>query len=185
MTAPAAIRATYADFKHVKTRGVLQIVCEVPIAAAQHALDVLGVPDPATERWVAIALLNTDTAAQAESPGLQTPVPPAEPPRASDAGAAPHAKKERRPFHALPLSQQCAIRCQEPAFLRWAIRFVPLTYEEDVSTIDEERIAACVRSRLSIKSRAELDTNPEAAAKWRVLETEFKLAHGLLPERRG
>ena len=56
--ASAAIKAAYADFKHIKTRKVLQIVLEVPAEQAEAALAMLGFPVAGSERWVAIALLN-------------------------------------------------------------------------------------------------------------------------------
>lgn len=62
--ADAAIKATFADFKLVKTRGVAQLVLEVPLEHANAALDALGgVPLPDKERWCAIARL-TDEAAR-------------------------------------------------------------------------------------------------------------------------
>ena len=55
---PAAFSATYSDFKIVKTRDTAQFIFEVPLKAADHALNVLGgVPQPMEERWVAIARL--------------------------------------------------------------------------------------------------------------------------------
>ena len=86
----AAIKATYADFKHIKTRKVLQIVLEVPAEQAEAALQMLGFPVAGTDRWVAVALLNEQ-----------------------------HQTKERVPFYQLPLPKQAAIKCQDEAFCQW------------------------------------------------------------------
>jgi hypothetical protein len=57
---PAAVQGSFADFKLVKTRKTAQIIIEVPIEQADQALAALGgLPQPATEAWVAIARLET------------------------------------------------------------------------------------------------------------------------------
>lgn len=51
-----AIQATFADFKVIKGRKVAQLVMEVPLEGANHALQALGgVPQPQSEQWVGIA----------------------------------------------------------------------------------------------------------------------------------
>lgn len=58
MDKPAAFSATYSDLKLIKTRKVVQFVFEVPLEAAEHAMNVLGgMPSPMTENWFAIARL--------------------------------------------------------------------------------------------------------------------------------
>jgi len=58
MDKPAAFSATYSDLKLIKTRKVVQFVFEVPLEAAEHAMNVLGgMPSPMTESWFAIARL--------------------------------------------------------------------------------------------------------------------------------
>jgi hypothetical protein len=59
MSDPAAVfSAAYADWKLIKTRGVVSISFEVPIEAAGHAYNVLsGMPSPMDEKWFAIARL--------------------------------------------------------------------------------------------------------------------------------
>lgn len=56
----AAFRASFHNMKNVMGRGVVQIVCEVPLEQAHQVIDILGWPDPANPKWVAIALLNED-----------------------------------------------------------------------------------------------------------------------------
>lgn len=57
MTDAAAIRATYSDWRPVKSRKVLQLVMEVPIEQTEQVLQTLGAPMPDREMWVAIARL--------------------------------------------------------------------------------------------------------------------------------
>lgn len=58
----AAFRATFHNTKNVLGRKVLQIILEVPIERSVEVHSVLGWPDPATEKWVAVALLKPDAA---------------------------------------------------------------------------------------------------------------------------
>lgn len=91
MTA-AAFKATYSDWKLVKTRGVIQIVFEVPLAEADLAYKVVGgMPNIAAESWFAIARLDPDQAAK---------------PR-------PKVAVEKR------LTQQAGICCADPVFRRF------------------------------------------------------------------
>jgi hypothetical protein len=49
----------FTDFKLVKTRNVAQVIVEVPIEAADHALATLGgLPRADQSPWVAVARLN-------------------------------------------------------------------------------------------------------------------------------
>jgi hypothetical protein len=62
MNEPSAIKATFADFKIVKTRKLAQLIFEIPIEQADSALAALGgIPRSDAERWVAIALLVQQT----------------------------------------------------------------------------------------------------------------------------
>lgn len=53
----AVIQASFTDIKNVKTRGVCQLVFEIPIEAAHHALNTLGYPMNSMDIPVAIARL--------------------------------------------------------------------------------------------------------------------------------
>lgn len=89
-----AFKATYSDFKLIKTRQCVQIIFEVPLSDYPAAAEVLGgMPDPAKERWFGIAPLRSD--AQAELP------------------------KAKKDWRDLPPSQQAGIRCQDQAFLKF------------------------------------------------------------------
>jgi hypothetical protein len=90
MTDAAVTQGTFADFRLIKGRKVCQIVIEVPIEQADQALAALGgLPQPATEAWVAIARLET-----------KTRVVPIKPDNTK-------------------LSLEAALRCREPMFQRY------------------------------------------------------------------
>ena len=64
MSAPAAIRATFSDWRTVRTRRALQLIFEVPLEQQAAVLAILGAPLPEAETWCAIARLqNLSTAA--------------------------------------------------------------------------------------------------------------------------
>jgi len=73
------------------------------------------------------------------------------------------AKKEKA-----SLAQQCAIACGDAAFLRWLFEV------HGVDTADRIRVTTRVRTMLAVQSRAELDTDPQAAARWRGMWAEFQ-----------
>ncbi len=60
----AAIQATYADYRRVKGRKVLQIILEVPLEQAKQVHDTFGEPMPDGSTWVAVALLNKAVAGE-------------------------------------------------------------------------------------------------------------------------
>lgn len=99
MTA-AAIKATWATYKPVPTRNVLQLTLEVPLEQQADVFEKLGYPVPGTEKWVGVALLNTSATEKPPSP--------------EKTGAA-----ERRAFSQLPLSQQAALMCERSDFQQW------------------------------------------------------------------
>jgi hypothetical protein len=89
----AAIRGTFSDFRLIKGRKCAQVIVEIPIEEADAALSVLGgIPQPASERWIALAPLNV------------TSIKP---------------QKERRRYEDLKSAMQAGIRCTEPAFWRF------------------------------------------------------------------
>jgi predicted metalloenzyme YecM len=86
----AVTQGTFADFRLIKGRKVCQIVIEVPIEQADQAIAALGgLPQPATEAWVAIARLET-----------KERVVPLKPDNTK-------------------LSLEAALRCREPMFQRY------------------------------------------------------------------
>ena len=55
-----AIKGTYADFKTVKSRSVVQMVIEIPIEQSTELVSKFGIPIPSEEVWVAVARLQTN-----------------------------------------------------------------------------------------------------------------------------
>lgn len=89
------LKATYADLKTVKTRGVCQIILEMPIEGMADAFGLLGAPVPGNEVWVAVARLLTDAELERGIEALAPPKP------------------------AKSLAQIAGIVCNEPAFWKY------------------------------------------------------------------
>lgn len=174
-----AICASFADFKLIKGRKVCQLVCEVPLEQADAALAALGgLPNPHAERWVGIAPLTEQpqgkpTSGSAPSPSLAD---------AADSPAA--APKPERKWDDIPPSQQAAITGEREDFQYWAHvrvgkiqRFDGRTFDWDrdgYGTAKEHIGVLFTRWYCGVSSRTELDTNPEAAARWRDLYGKFQ-----------
>lgn len=145
MTAPAAIKGTFVDYRPVYTRKVFRLIIEVPIEEADAALAALGgTPNPATTTWVALARLNQNSSNDAQP----------------EAGP-----KERRRFQDLPPAQQSALRCQDEAFCRF------MHEEGHSASMAEDDVAEAVRKFCRVKSRADLNAEP---ARWYELRDQFQ-----------
>lgn len=57
---PAAIKATFCNFRNIAGRKVVQLVFEIPVEQGGQAYEALGWPDAADPKWCGIALLNED-----------------------------------------------------------------------------------------------------------------------------
>jgi hypothetical protein len=93
MTDRAAFQGTYSDIKLIRSRKVAVVCVEIPIEAATAFVAAFGMPDPASETWVALARIEN----------MQDDTP-----------------KPKRAFADLPLPQQAALACQREAFQRFA-----------------------------------------------------------------
>ncbi len=150
MNEPAAIRATFSDFKLIKGRRCAQLVFEVPIEEADAAVRTIGgMPQPATERWCGIALL--DIAKPTQEPA-----------------------KEKRSLADMSPAQQAALRCKQPAFQQFILermlsakRFIP----QDETP--EERTSRYVRKWCGVNSRSELDKDKGAENVWIELDNAY------------
>ena len=60
MERPAAIKATFCNFKNIAGRKVVQLIFEIPVEYASEAYETLGWPDASDPKWAAICLLNED-----------------------------------------------------------------------------------------------------------------------------
>lgn len=142
---PAAFRGTYADWKLVKTRGVIQVVFEVPLADADQAYDVLGgMPNAAKEGWFGIAALKDGEPQLVE----RTPV--------------------KRDWRDLRPPQQAGIRCADPTFVAFLKEQRPDDWHE------AQDAAECVRLICVVTSRSQLETNQRARVIWKQLDDQYQ-----------
>lgn len=123
----AIIRGTFSDFKIIRTRKVCQFIVEVPLEDGDRSLTTLGgLPVGATERWVAVALLDpkaTQQAALTRSDG-----------------------KERQSFGSLRYGAQAALKCKERDFQRF------LHASSEQGAADAIRVRCGVTSRGEIET---------------------------------
>jgi len=164
MSKALAIRAAFADMKIVKTRQIVQLILELPLADFDAAYEVLGgLPNPANERWFAIAAIKE-----------VMPNPPSKPSvdaRPEPKQDTPARAKPRRDWRDLPPSQQAGIRCEEPAFREFLAS--ERTYDWfEVGTA--EPVADCVRLICGVESRSELNTNQKARVIWHQLDDQYE-----------
>jgi len=129
MATPAAIQATYADYRRVKGRKCLQIILEVPLEMAPQVHEVFGEPLPDGSTWVAVARINP---------------------------AAPQERKGGK------LAQKAALISNQGGFQKY------------IGATNADEAAEHVRKACGITSRADLDHNESAAAKFRDLETSYE-----------
>jgi hypothetical protein len=149
MNTPAAFKGTYADWKLVKTRGVVQIVFEVPLAESDHAYEILGgMPNYANERWFGIAALKSGKV---------------------EAIVDVPQEKQSKNWRDLQPSAQAGIRCAEPLF--WAFLREELNMRDEGSA---DNAASFVRDHCKVNSRAHFNTNPAAKAVWTSLDNQFQ-----------
>ena len=176
-----AIDATFSDFRPVKSRGVYQIILEVPAEKANAVLAALGgVPVFGSEQWVGVALLDPSKfeAKAPESAGVAQQVerPICNREAAGSNPAAGTTTRERRPFSSLPRSEQAALACRDVQFCRW------LGCEDATRT---QTAVTYLRTALVVTSRRELDADPIAASRWDSLYARYRQETGLDPESRG
>ena len=79
------------------------------------------------------------------------------------------ARQQAAPSKPKDYAAECAMKCNDMRFRAY------LREKHDLETTDAERINTRVRSILAIGSRAELNTDPKAAARWQSLKTDFEL----------
>ena len=151
MTEPAAFRATYSDWKLIRTRKCVQLVFEVPIEESNKAYEVLGgMPNPASEIWCAVARLVNS----AEEKPAHKPPPSAIPDKA---GAARN-----------KLAQRAALLCKDPVFHR----FLEETQFCSIP-VTEVEATGWLRTYCNVKSRSEIIWGSAAGNKWEDLFSQF------------
>lgn len=153
-----AFKATYSDWKLIKTRGVVQVVMEVPVSESDAAYEILGgMPVHGKERWFGIAALKS-TAEEAPAKPRQVNSP-------SPDGA------KRMDWRDMQPAAQAALRCDQPAFRTFLMEehsFRP----RDANSSDEA--AEFLRSFFNVKSRSELGTDPRRRVLWKQMDDQFQ-----------
>lgn len=163
-----AFKAAYADWKLIKTRGVIQVVMEVPLAEADAAYDVLGgMPNAANEVWFGIAALNLPQA-EKENSKLPAPATPEQDPKSARA---------KRDWRDVPYPQQAGIRINEPTFAAYLREEHPDEWHETGDADD------CLKLICGVSSKVYLATIHKAALMWHQIDTDY--AAWLVRERVG
>jgi hypothetical protein len=160
MSKPAAFRAAYSDLKVIKTRKCVQIIFEVPTEQFDDAYEVLGgLPNPASERWFAVAAIQTQTEfAPVSAAASPQPVPDK-----------PQAGGKRKDWRDLPPSQQAALRCNNATFEAFLKEEHPDDWHEAGADAAE-----CVRLICGVASRSWLDKDHRARVVWKQLDDQFQ-----------
>jgi hypothetical protein len=185
MSAPAAIRATFAQYAMVKTRGVLVLHMEVPLEAQAEVFAALGYPLPGNEVWVGIArlvvapdagvwtaeeLAESNAKAEKLSAYFNSPSANAQRAKAAYALASPGEQAVTR----------AALLAKDARFQEW------VSLWRDEGTVgDEIEAVQFIRDRCFYgASRTLIADDPDCLAKFLALEVDYKIHIGALPEPR-
>lgn len=161
MTEQAAIKATYADYRRVKGRKVLQLIFEVPIEKAPDVHDTFGEPSSEGATWVALALLDNEKIQDSE---LKAQL---------KASVELEKKKEPREWGQLLPSNQAALKCNEPMFWQF-LNEERQIYIHATSVNDPISAATALRKYCGVNSRADFDTNPSKRRVWELLYDDYQ-----------
>lgn len=157
----SAFRASYADWKLIKTRSVIQIVLEVPIEQADRAYQVLGgMPAPGAETWCAIARLNGEASATPFAAPVEA---------AGSCGESPDRPHSPRKVAAdKRLAQRAGRLCSDPVFQQFLLE------RQHISSKNEPEAAEFIRRYCGVESRSELLPGEPAGMVWTSLHSEFE-----------
>ena len=133
----AAILATFADWRTVKGRKVLQLIFEVPLEDQAKVLTHLGAPMPMSEMWCGIARVTQEGKAEGDATG-GTNVKPDTPP----------ARFKQR-WSDLRPSARAALLTKDPEFQGYTKRF---GYDGTEAGAND-----FLKAKTNIDSKAELD----------------------------
>lgn len=163
MTDARVIKATFAEWKMIKTRKVLQLVLEIPLEQQGEVLTRLGPPMPDQEKWVAVALLDELVASETER----------------QEKTASRSAKGKEHYAGLPHMEKArtraALLAQDPQFQMWS-----------GCQRSETLAAAYIRRSCGVDSRHYIATDYLAYEKFLQLEAQFADATpGRVAEDRG
>jgi hypothetical protein len=147
----AAFRATYSDWKLVKTRACVQVVFEVPLEKANDAYEVLGgMPFAATESWFAIARLHESSMVD-DAPGAAP----------SPSPSAPGATINR-------LTKRAGILSNDPLFHKYLEHM-----QFEGPPVTKEKAADYIRKYCGVESRKDIIPGTQAATRLDLLESSY------------
>lgn len=168
---PAAIQGSFADYKLVKTRSVLQLVIEVPVENQAEVFAALGYPMPGEETHVAVARLQNlsetvDELREIVADAVEAGDWHDEPPPASDPMKAARTR--------------AVLLCKDERFQNWALagRWI-------LAGMEVVEAAKWMRSTLRIDSRREIATDRDTYKRFLLLEARYKAETGQMAEERG
>ena len=163
MSDARVIKATFAEWKMIKTRKVLQLILEVPLEQQGEVLTRLGPPIPDQEKWVAVALLDELVAAETEHQR-----------EAAKASRSLAGKERYANADAMEQARTRAVLLtKDPQFQMWA------GYPRD-----EEKTKAFLYRACHVESRRDIATDPEACKEFLRLEGQYAEATGRLADGR-
>ena len=177
-----AIRATFSDYRTVKSRKVLQLVMEVPIEYQAEVFAALGYPVPDADLWCGIARLQPGAGAEAGG----RPQPAATP---ASEGSSPSAGAFERSLQGKARyaeSDEMAKAVTRAALLAKDARFRGwLEDEYGTAILDEADAAERIRQVCRIVSRSEIGTKRDAYDRFiRDIETPYLMSTGAMAEPR-
>lgn len=154
MSDSAAFQATYADWKVIKTRKLVQVILELPLEHSDAAYQALGgMPNVAAEVWVGVARLDPNV-------------------------------RRQKPVESVSSKPQHTTTSEEgkPARLSYAQRAGLLSNRSDFQLFlnkrygtarNKEAAADQVRKLCEVESRADILPNTKAAVYFDTLESAF------------
>ena len=165
MSEARVIKATFADWRPVKSRKVLQIILELPLEQTQDVLTRLGAPMPDQEKWVAVALLDPkaqlrdmlERSLEHENTNIRVIDP----------------EMERARKYSVLLAKK-------PEFWWWANKTNAF-----VKVDDEKTAAGFIREWCGIDTRGKIATDRNAFLAFERLRDKFERATGRAAEIRG
>jgi len=170
MTDANVISGTYADLRQVKSRGVWQLVIDVPAEYAERLVKLFGLPKQDQPTHLAVAQLKgspeaLDREAQGRAVNAGTP--------ASQASVASGETVKRQ----RTLPELVGMRCNDGHFITWLL---------DCGYVEgpDDSPAIIVRRECGVASRSEILPGTEAAERWNKLETQYLMKTGRMAEPR-
>jgi|ERR1700677_275859 len=146
--------ACYSDWKLIKTRGVVQVVLELPVEKSNEAYEALGGMPTSHEVWCAVAILDLKKASGPLFEEKTNPEPKPKAPRT------PVAIDKR-------LAQRAGILSTDPIFWKY------LEHISQMTDVNETEAAAYIRTKCGVESRSEIVVGSEAAEAFDGIQTEF------------